>query len=387
MVPASLKINWEQEVRKWASGLGVRRVLGDSDDRLATYMLPIPVLVVSYEQLRDDAPSIGSDINFDIVILDEAQRIKNSNSLVAMACKLVSRSRSWAPTGTPVENSAEDLEALFSFIKPGLIHSHMPRSLIHDRIRPYFLRRLKRDVLAEMPPILIQDITLELEAEQREAYSELWDQRAMLLQENGRPVSEVHLLALITRLKQLCNFEPQSQLSVKMNMLDDVLESLDANCEKCLIFSQYVKTLDFISSRVNMPHAIYHGGLSEVERSELLQRFERNNGSFCLLVSLKAGGVGLNLNAASTVILFDRWWNPAVENQAIQRAHRFGRSRPLQVIRFIVRDTIEERISEVLNDKSALFEDYVEGAESWSPNVFDRSEMRRLLQLGTSDVD
>ena len=180
-----------------------------------------------------------------------------------MACKLLSRTRSWALTGTPIENSADDLEALFSFIKPGLIHAHMPRSLIHDRIQPHFLRRLKREVLDEMPPILIQDITLELDGEQREAYSELWGQRASLLQKKGMPVSEVHLLALITRLKQLCNFEPLSQTSVKMDILDDVLENLDTNREKCLIFSQYVKTLEFISSRVSMPHAIYHGGLSE----------------------------------------------------------------------------------------------------------------------------
>jgi SNF2 family DNA or RNA helicase len=387
VAPASLQINWEREVRRWAPTLAVRRVRGNSRNRLAMYQLPIPILIASYEQIRSDAHNLLSDSSFDVVLLDEAQRIKNSGSGTALACKLLSRSRAWALSGTPVENSSDDLISIFSFLKPGMLHSGMPRDLVHDRIKPFFLRRRKEDVLGEMPPITIQDIPLELEGAQLDGYTQLWEGRHELVGANGLPATEMHMLALLTKLKQQCNYDRESNTSVKLDALQELLETIQSSGEKVLIFSQYVETLSWLSERISINHRVFHGGLSAADRDKAVSDFESATGSRALLISLKAGGVGLNLNSASTVVMFDRWWNPAVENQAIQRAHRFGRRLPLQVFRFLVEDTVEQRIAELLEEKEALFEDYVEQADGWVPTRFSRDELRRILSLSTAETD
>jgi SNF2 family DNA or RNA helicase len=189
------------------------------------------------------------------------------------------------------------------------------------------------------------------------------------------------IFALITRLKQLCNFEPQTNESVKLESLRVIAESLAEPDDKLLVFSQYVETLEWLSARLDVPHALYHGQMAELVRDRALSVFEKEPGPQALLVSLRAGGVGLNLNSASTVVLYDRWWNPAVENQAIQRGHRFGRDKPLQVVRFLVTDSIEERIDTLLREKQAIFEQYVEQAENATVRLFSRNELRRLLDL------
>jgi len=263
----------------------------------------------------------------------------------------------------------------------------MPRKTIHERIRGHFLRRRKVEVLGELPPIITQEIPLELEGRQREAYDAIWYSRDQLILSAGRPVSETHLLAVITKLKQICNFDPDSNESAKLDALQDVFDSLQESDDKVILFSQYVETLRWLSERLAVPHAIFHGGLTESERERVVNQFESEAGPRAILISLKAGGVGLNLNSASTVVMFDRWWNPAVENQAIQRAHRFGRTRPLQVIRFRVEDSVEERIAELLEKKEGLFHEYVEQAESWQATRFTRDELRQILELAPQQVD
>jgi len=169
---------------------------------------------------------------------------------------------------------------------------------------------------------------------------------------------------------------------VKLDSLRLIIDTLNEPTDKLIIFSQYVETLKWLSERLGgIPYDLYHGQLPEAVREGALAHFEREPGPRVLLVSLRAGGVGLNLPSASVVVLFDRWWNPAVENQAIHRAHRFGRERLLHVVRFLVVDSIEERINTLLQEKQVLFEQYVEMAENAPVRPFSRNELKRLLDL------
>ncbi|MHB1519363.1 MAG: DEAD/DEAH box helicase [Acidimicrobiales bacterium] len=380
--PASLRLNWERELARWAPDLTVKRIRGSRADREAYYQLPIPVLIASYEQLRADAPNIANLMSFDLVMLDEAQRIKNRHSSTALACTILQRKASWALTATPVENSPNDLTSVLSFIKPGLARPGIPRVELHRRMQPYFLRRKKEDVLPDLPPIIEQLMPVELEGEQREAYEELWESR-LGLNFDGQAGTEVSMLALITELKQLCNFHEPSGESVKGDVLDTIFDSMRESDDKTIVFSQYVETLRWLAERnTRRPSALFHGGLSEVERDQLLQDFANGPGPRVLYISLRAGGVGLNLQSASTVVMFDRWWNPAVEDQAIQRAHRFGRDRPLYVVKFEVVNSIEERIANVLKTKRITIDQYTEGAENADVLRLDRQELLKILDLG-----
>ncbi len=377
VVPASLKLNWETEIRRWAPSLSVQRVRGDADDRRAYYLLPINVLIVSYEEIRLDMMSSSSDVRFDVVVLDEAQRIKNPHSKSSLACRLLKCNRSWALTGTPIENRLSDLISIFRFVKAGVLYQGLSRNEIHSRMCPHFLRRCKRDVLKDLPPIIDQEIPIELQGKQQDVYLRTWDNRGIGLNTSPTGFSTANLFAIITKLKQVCNYDKESGESAKLNVLMDILDTHTAVDDKIIVFSQYVDTLKWLAFQVSdIPLEIYHGGLSQSEREKILDRFRNAPGPRCLFISLRAGGVGLNIQEASTVVLFDRWWNPAVENQAIQRAHRFGRERPLHVIRFIVLNSIEERISNIIVKKQELFENYIETA----PNVEDSRLSKELLE-------
>ena len=285
-------------------------------------------------------------------------------------------------TGTPVENHPDDLISLFSFIKRQLLFRGIAVGELHARIKPFFLRRTKKDVLPELPPILIQDLNLELSGHQLAAYETLWQSRSTLRRNRNSSNSEGHLLALITKLKLVCNFEPESGESVKLEALKVILENLSLPTDKALVFSQYVRSLKSLSKQIgDIPSRIFHGEMPEQMREETIRWFRECPGPCVLLMSIKAGGVGLNLQEASTVIMFDRWWNPAVEDQAIQRAHRFGRRRPLHVFRFIVDDTIEQRIDTLLREKRILFKRYVEGADNAEVPVLSSSDLWKILGM------
>ncbi len=388
VAPASLTLNWTRELGKWAPGLAVRRVVGGDAEREATYQLPIEVLVASYEQIRIDAVDRIASGTFDIVVLDEAQRIKNRGSRTAFACRLLPRRYSWALTATPLENSRADLEAVFAFVKPGLVNKHMKKEEMFALVEPHLLRRRKGEVLPDLPPVIIQDLFVDLAEEQRDAYEKVWDSRVETLDSEPRPISTSALFALLTKLKQICNFDPVSGRSSKLDALMTVIESLSQPTDKIIIFSQYVVTLKWLADRLNgIEYELYHGGISEQARDEIISKFEGSPGPRILLMSLRAGGTGLNLPSASVVVLFDRWWNPAVEVQAIYRAHRFERSRPLQVIRFLVQDTIEDRISEILDAKQALFDEYVEGAPNADVPLLTRGELLRVLELRRGETE
>jgi SNF2 family DNA or RNA helicase len=386
VVPASLRLNWERELSSWAPNLSVRRLQGDAEDRFALYRLPINVLIGSYEQIRDDALVLSSEVRFDVVVLDEAQRIKNAGSDTAVACRILQRDWSWALTGTPIENVVEDLVSIYRFIHPTLLNLAMSRPEMHESMKPFFIRRRKHEVLPELPPIIVQDMPLELTVQQREAYDQIWMSRHKQASAGTRGVSKTALFALLTKLKQLCNFDPESGESAKLEALRLVIEGLSSPEDKLIVFSQYVETLQWISSRLDtqVPREVFHGGLHEDAKEAVIKRFKQETGPRILLMSLRAGGVGLNLQEASSVVLFDRWWNPAIEEQAMQRAHRFGRKKVLHVLRFLVINSVEERIAEVLEEKRGLFEQYVESAESASVPGFTRDELMRILELTKS---
>ena len=386
VAPASLTANWMMELSTWSPSLATRLVRGPAKAREAFYLLPIPVLVTSYEQIRHDALDRIPSGTFDLVVLDEAQRIKNRNSATALGCRILPKHRAWALSATPLENDKSDLVSILSFLDSS-IHDGIPAASLAARLESLMLRRRKAEVRKELPPIIVQDLQLELTTPQRQEYDELWMERFDALRtKSATEGSSTALLAQITKLKISCNFSSAANASSKLEALKAIVDSAGKSA-RILVFSQFVKTLQWISERLNLPNDLLTGSMSAEARDGAMTRFRTAASPRALLVSLRAGGVGLNLGEATHVVVFDRWWNPAVEAQAIFRAHRFEREEPLHVIRFLVRDSIEERIAAILERKRSLFDDIVE-SESSLPNAhqFTRRELMQILEITEGDI-
>lgn len=384
VAPASLTTNWMSELATWAPSLTVRQVQGDSRERQAFYLLPIPVLVGSYDQVRQDGLDRIPSNSFDIVILDEAQRIKNRHSATALTCRLLPRKSAWALSATPLENDARDVTAILGFLDPS-IRADLAGTRLATKLESMMLRRRKADVRGELPPVIVQDLKLDLAPSQRCRYDELWENRRTEVA--GHEVQDLGavLLGLITRLKIVCNFDVDADASSKLEALHEICESAGDRA-RILVFSQFVETLRWISDRVELPHDLITGAMSSAERQAAMSRFRSETAPRMLLISLRAGGVGLNLGEATHVVVYDRWWNPAVEKQAIYRAHRFERDEPLHVVRFLISDSIEERIADILNHKESVFEEVVEGPETVAKR-FTTKELLEILELSTWDVN
>ena len=379
VAPASLTLNWMAELAAWVPTVAARRVQGGVADRRAFYMLPIPVLVSSYEQIREDALERIPTDAFDVVVLDEAQRIKNRSSATALACRLLPRKRAWALSATPLENNPDDVVSILDFLDPEL-GRRLTHAQIVKKLEAMMLRRRKHDVRRELPPVIMQDLEMYLSPQQRERYDELWATREACVradENTGDPLAA--MLGLITRLKVICNFDSQSGASTKLDALNAISESA-GRAARILVFSQFVETLRWISPRLNVPHDLLIGSMSQEQRHAVVHRFRTGQSPRALLISLRAGGLGLNMGEASHVVLFDRWWNPAAENQATYRAHRFDRDGPLHVIRFLVRGSIEERIGAILERKAGLFADIVDAAEA-PGGAFTKRELLGILEI------
>jgi SNF2 family DNA or RNA helicase len=357
--PKPLLPNWQREFRTWAEELPFVVVEGDTDRRKITWTMPgIPVLIANYEVLVRDFAAFGDGEfpKFDLVVLDEAQRIKNRDSRTAETARAVPRRRSWALTGTPIENRPEELAALYEYLEVVPPRGTPDLKQLQLLSQEFILRRTKNLVMKDMPPRLDRDEILELSPAQRIAYDQAEKDGIVHLNELGDQISVQHVFELVLRLKQITNWDPLTGESTKLDRLDADMEEIAASGGKAILFSQWTKCIDWLAERMK-PYGslVYHGGVPSKQREPILARFKEDPDAHILLMSYGTGAVGLNLQFAGYVFLYDRWWNPAVEDQAINRAHRIGCKSQVIVTRFICKDTIEERIDRVLREKRQLF--------------------------------
>lgn len=386
--PKPLVSNWRREFELWAPEIPVMVVEGDQRRREWMWQLTdAPVRIANYELLVRDRHMFEPDrdthepaASFDLVALDEAQRIKNRTSTTSRVVRSISTRRSWALTGTPVENSAEDLVGIFEFLTPGLLDPEMKPTRMGRTVGDYVLRRTKENVLKDMPPKLFRDADLELSPEQRETYELAETEGTVRLTELGDSLSVQHVFELVLRLKQICNFDPATGSSPKCDRLVADMEEIARSGRKAIVFSQWVDTIQRLSRKLEPFGPLeYHGKIPSKKRDDVISQFREDPSKHVILMSYGAGGVGLNLQFAHYVFLFDRWWNPAVEDQAIGRAHRVGVTSPVTVTRFLMTGTIEERIDRVLNEKRELFETVMDGAEGRRKIGLTQSEILGLF--------
>jgi SNF2 family DNA or RNA helicase len=382
--PKGLVSNWTRELADWAPELLVAVIEGDPQRRRWQWSLEdVPVKVANYEAVvrdRDLVAELG--LEFDLVVLDEAQRIKNRTSNTSEAVRALRRKRSWALTGTPVENRAEDLVSLFEFVAPGHLNDRMPPRALGAAAADHVLRRTKDKVLKDMPPRMNRDERIELSPEQRETYRRAEEEGVLRLSALGQEATIQSVFELVLRLKQICNFDTATGESAKLDCLEAELEEIQASGKKSLVFSQWVETLGRLKNRLARFGAIeYHGGMSTAARDEAIRRFKHDKQHSVLLLSYGAGAVGLNLQFSQYVFLFDRWWNPAIEDQAINRAHRIGAAGAVTVTRYLSADTIEERIDEVLRKKRDLSDTILSQAEAPTSGGLTTEDLFALFKL------
>jgi SNF2 family DNA or RNA helicase len=384
--PKPLVSNWQREFQMWAPEIPLAVIEGDQARRHWQWQLAdCPVRIANYELLHRDRDLLAEGgRNFDLVVLDESQRIKNRASTTARIVRGIPRSRGWALTGTPVENCADDLVGIFEFLAPGYLNENMKPGRMGKLAADYVLRRTKDRVLKELPPKLFRDADVDLTPEQRETYRLAEDEGVLRLTSLGEGATIQHVFELVLRLKQICNFDPATGESAKLERLEADLEEVAACGRKAIVFSQYVDTLRTLADRLERFGTLeYHGRVRQKDRDGVLERFRQDASRHVLLLSYGAGGVGLNLQFAGYVFLFDRWWNPAVEDQAINRAHRIGAGGPVTVTRFLAAGTIEERIDEILREKRELFDAIFGDREPQAGLGLNQQEIFGLFKLKT----
>jgi len=401
VAPRSLMFNWREESARFTPQLRVLEYLGLGRD--AEAIAEHDLVLTTYGTLLRDAPKL-SEIEFDYVILDEAQAIKNASTASAKAVRLLRGTHRLALSGTPIENHLGELWSLFEFLNPGMLgeakvlkmagglaHNPSPeaRQLLAHALRPFILRRTKRQVASELPEKTEQTIFCELEGPQRKHYDELRQHyRQTLLNRvdnEGLGRSKMHVLEALLRLRQAaCHpglLDPRriADPSAKLDVLIEQLNDLREEGHKALVFSQFTSLLAIVRDRLDAQKVNYEylDGATR-DRQEHVERFQNDPACELFLISLKAGGLGLNLTAADYVFLLDPWWNPAVEAQAVDRAHRIGQTRPVFAYRLIAKDTVEEKVLELQKTKRDLA-DAILGEDNSLIRDLKREDLELLL--------
>lgn len=364
--PLSLIGNWKKEFEKWAPELSVTKVKGVRDVRKLFWKSPFNVYVTTYETLREDIDNnFITSKYFSLVVLDEVQKIKNPETKIARALQKLKPDYRWGLSGTPLENKLEDVIAIFRFLRPELrFYSTINSYQVKETIKPYFLRRKICDVEKDLPEKVVQEYWIDLNTFQQAAYDKAYAEARSDIQ--GREtIDRIHIFSWINKLKLICNEEENSGDSCKKDFLIDQLESIPPD-DKAIVFSQFPeKTLSRLLVTLQ-PYdpAMFSGKDSSNKRDEIIQQFMKTESPRILLASLKAGGVGINLQRANRIFHFDHWWNPAVTKQAEGRAHRKGQEKTVFVYDLFTNGTIEEKIYQILLTKQNLFDEVIDDLSS-----------------------
>lgn len=398
VAPRSLVFNWRQEAARFLPNLRVVEYAGQSRTTLLEGLEKTDILLTTYGTLRRDAEVLAG-IAFEYVVLDEAQTIKNHTALVSKACRSLRARHRLALSGTPIENDVSELWSIFEFLNPGMLGSRSDfvrlaqgdaLNLVARGLSPLLLRRRKEEVLKELPEKTELTVYCDLSQAERRQYETL---RAKFQKDIDNKASEVgqnslrtEVLEALLRLRQmschpgLLNDNQKKQSSTKLEALIAHLQEVVAEGHKALVFSQFVKLLEIVCSRLKaegIPYAYLDGQVRN--RAEVVDQFQNTDECPVFLISLRAGGLGLNLTSADYVFILDPWWNPAVEAQAIDRAHRIGQTRPVFAYRYIARNTVEEKILALHSDKRALAE-AIMGGDGQKSGKLSLDELRLLLQ-------
>lgn len=391
IVPTSLIYNWENEFQKFAPGLKYI-VVNDTKEKREKSIQEIDkydIYITTYGLIRQDI-KLYEPYQFDTCIIDEAQNIKNVHAETTKIVKSIHAENHFALTGTPIENSILELWSIFDFLMPGFMpnltkfkHTYTVKSIEEDasllkdlnkKVAPFILRRRKKDVLTELPDKIVNNVFVELNEEQKKLYVSYLEKTKKEIDETikkeGFMKSQILILSLLTKLRQICIdpkliLENYKGVSAKIESVIDIVEQTIANGHKILLFSQFPSALKIVRKELDL-HKIesYYldGSTKSKERMQLVTEFNQNDIPI-FLISLKAGGTGLNLTSADVVIHLDPWWNPQVENQATDRSHRIGQKNVVEVVKIIAKGTIEEKIVELQAKKQQLSDQVIEGED------------------------
>ncbi len=406
MCPASLVFNWGEEIARFAPKLKTALISGNQEDRkrLIETAEKYDVLVTSYDLLKRDISNY-EEINFQYEVIDEAQYIKNHTTEAAKAVKIIQAKHRYALTGTPIENRLSELWSIFDYLMPGFLYSYdafkrefetpivknddkeaMER--LQKMVHPFILRRLKEDVLKDLPDKLEEVQYAKFEEEQQKLYDAQVLHMQQVLSEQDEAdfqKNKLKILAEITKLRQICCdpslcFENYKGNSAKKEACMELVNRAIEGGHKILLFSQFTTMLDLIEKefqKQNISYYIINGATPKEKRLEMVKKFNTDTTNV-FLISLKAGGTGLNLTGADVVIHYDPWWNLAVQNQATDRAHRIGQTKKVTVYKLLAKNSIEEKIQKVQESKKNLAEQILSGEMGQIGNM-TREELMDLL--------